>query len=86
MIYNHISLFVFIEKNKMYFCSLNIILYYYVTFVYTFHMIYLGILEFINNILTNGFVPSLYLDQKENLEMVQRFKDININTSSEITT
>lgn len=85
MIYN-ISLFVFIEKNKMYFCSLNMILYYYVTFVYTFHMIYLGILEFINNILTNGFVPSLYLDQKENLEMVQRFKDININTSSEITT
>lgn len=61
------------------------ILYYYLTFVYTFHMIYLGILEFINNILTNGFVPSLYLDQKENLEMVQRFKDININTSSEIT-
>jgi len=61
------------------------ILYYYSTFVYTFHMIDLGILEFINNILTNGFVPSLYLDQKENLEMVQRFKDININTSSEIT-
>jgi len=62
------------------------ILYYYVTFIYTFHMVYLGILEFINNILTNGFVPSLYLDQKENLEMVQRFKDININTSNEITT
>lgn len=49
-------------------------------------MIYIGILEFINNILTNGFVPSLFLDQKENLEMVQRFKDINTNTSSEITT
>jgi len=51
-----------------------------------FRMIYTGILEFINNILTNGFVPSLYLDKKENLEIVQRLKEININTSSELTT
>lgn len=54
-------------------------------FAYICYVIYTGILEFINNILTNGFVPSLYSDQKENLEIIQRFKDIHINTSSEIT-
>lgn len=31
-------------------------------------------------------MPSLYLDKKENLEIIQRFKEINIKTSSEITT
>ncbi|VVC32081.1 Dynein heavy chain, domain-2,Dynein heavy chain domain,Dynein heavy chain, domain-1,Dynein heavy chain, P- [Cinara cedri] len=42
------------------------------------------ILEFINNILTNGFVPSLYTDQKENLEIIQRFRDTLTDASNEI--
>lgn len=46
----------------------------------------LGILEYINNILTNGFVPSLYSDQEKNSEIVQRFKDLHKDTSNEITT
>lgn len=48
-------------------------------------MIYAGVLEFINNILTNGFVPSLYSDRKENLEIICRFKEEHTNLSEEIT-
>lgn len=50
-----------------------------------YYVIYQGILEYINNILTNGFVSSLYTDQKENLEIIQRFKDILIDSSNETT-
>lgn len=48
---------------------------------------FLGNLEFINNILTNGFVSSLYSDLEDNLEIIKRIKDMNnISTSHEIST
>lgn len=43
-------------------------------------------LDFVNNILTNGFVPSLYLDRKEILEIVQCYKDKHLYDNDETTT
>lgn len=54
--------------------------------MFLFNVIHAGVLEYINNILTNGFVPSLYSDKKENLEIIQLFKKTYLNTSHEVTT
>lgn len=71
-----------IEK---YFLQLNMTYVYIYVYILCNTLKYTGILEFINNILTNGFVPSLYSNQEEILEIIHCFKDKHINTSHEIT-